>query len=190
MFPPTVVTHRERITHVIPRVMACGILARRRAVSLETANKPCGHRLVQPLTVSTHATVDAMGTQPVWLILTGLWTAARRMRPQARSGVPPSPGPPARLLHPRRVEPLTQCPAHDLARRPVSARGHRQPARGRPHLRALSSPHGLRLLPGTRPGHSRRRHGSGRRTVGRSRTPLGGPSHRAASLWPQASAVA
>ena len=59
--------------------MACGIMAMRRAFSLETAKKPFCHRIVQTITFSTHATADAMCNQQVLIIMTGLLTASIRM---------------------------------------------------------------------------------------------------------------
>jgi len=76
MFPPTVVKYLDIINHVIPRFMACGIIAMRCAFSLETAQKPFRHRIVQTITFPTRATADAMCNQPVLIIMTGTSTAA------------------------------------------------------------------------------------------------------------------
>jgi hypothetical protein len=46
MEPLAVVDHRDVVKHLIPRLLAAGIVTERRALTLETAKEPLGHGMV------------------------------------------------------------------------------------------------------------------------------------------------
>jgi hypothetical protein len=78
MSPIAVVEHLDVVKHIIPRLLAGGIVTERRALTRETAKEPLGHGLVQAIALATHTTAHAGRRQQGLIGSTRLLTPALR----------------------------------------------------------------------------------------------------------------
>jgi hypothetical protein len=117
--PSAVGAHLDVSDHIVARLLTRGVIMVRRPRTCSTANESLGHRIVEPLALTTQTTDDSMVCQQVLIRVTGLLTAAIRMMQQTCCGMTTSPRHPQRVLHHSCRDPTTHRPTHHLTARHV-----------------------------------------------------------------------
>jgi hypothetical protein len=115
MFVPTVIEHLDVIHHVIPRLLPRHIIALRRALTLQAAEKPLCDRIVSTLPLATHATRNTMLSQKASVGMTGILRPPVTMMAQASTGLATPQRHRQRIPNQWRLNMITHGPPHHLA---------------------------------------------------------------------------
>ena len=116
MFAPTVIEHLDVIHHVIPRFLPRHIIALRRALTLQAAEKPLCDRIVSTRPRATHATRHTLLSQNASVGMTGILRAPVTMMDQASIGLATTQRHLPRIPNPLCLNMLTHGPPHHLTK--------------------------------------------------------------------------
>lgn len=119
MLPRAVVEHLDGINDVMPRFLPGRILAMGRPCSLETAEEPRGHGVIETVTLAAPTTAPPCIVQEPLVHLTRLLTAPISMVEEPGGGLPPPHRHLPCFLYPDRIHVTAQRLPHHCARRPV-----------------------------------------------------------------------
>jgi hypothetical protein len=86
VLPSRVVEHLDRLDDVVPCLLTRFVVAMRRPLAFETAEKSLGHGIVETLACTTHTAHHSMIFQQTLIGVTGLLTAPIRMMHEAGRG--------------------------------------------------------------------------------------------------------
>jgi len=120
--PSAVVEPCDVSDDIVSRLLTRGVSPLRRPCAFSAAKASLGSGLIETLALATPTPDDPLGSQQVVRRVTGVWTAAIRMRPPPCCGMTPSQRPLERTLHHRCLVPTTHRPPHPLPRRHVQPR--------------------------------------------------------------------
>jgi hypothetical protein len=128
MFAPPVGAHLDIIDEGLPRCLPRHIIALRRALTLQAAEKPRCDRLVSTLPLAPHATRHTMLRQNAAGGRTGILRPPGTMMEQASPGLATTQRPLSRLPNQLGINMIPHGPPHHLAGIPVHQHGRIPPA--------------------------------------------------------------